>query len=162
MTLRLTCAVDYALLAMMHIGSLPEGVVALKDDIARAHDIPPSFLAKILRQLVQAGLLRSTRGANGGFGLRRPADEINLLEILEGIEGRLEPADGTHPLDRRSRARSRPTNGVWLEVQRQVTALLRNTTLESLLSAKRVNKRAVYQFRSVDGRTALFGAPATA
>ena len=85
MGLRLTRAADYAVRAMLHLGSLPEGGVALKDEIAHAQNIPPSFMAKILRQLVKTGLLRSARGVNGGFGLQRPAAEINLLDIIEGI-----------------------------------------------------------------------------
>jgi Rrf2 family protein len=136
MTLRLTRATDYAILAMMHLGSLPEGRIALRDEIARACDIPPSFLAKLLRQLVKAGLLRSTRGVNGGFGMQRRASEINLLDILEGIEGRIHLTDG---------AQGRPTSGVWPEVQRQMTSLLRGTTLETLLSARRVNRQADYR-----------------
>src|SRR6185503_2928576 len=120
MTLRLTRAADYAILAMMHLGSLPDGGIALKDQIAQAQDIPPSFLAKILRQLVKTGLLRSARGVNGGFGLRRTPAEINLLDILEGIEGPLHSTDGGRDPDRRPRSRERPTSGVWLEVQGQV------------------------------------------
>ena len=87
MMFRLTRAADYAILAMLHLGSLPDGGSALTGDVARAQDIPPSFLARILRRLVKTGLLRSARGVNGGFGLRRSADEINLLDIVEGIEG---------------------------------------------------------------------------
>jgi len=136
MTLRLTRATDYAILAMMHLGSLPDGRIVLRDEIARAYDIPPSFLAKVLRQLVQAGLLRSTRGAYGGFGIQRRASEINLLDILEAIEGRIPLTDG---------ARGRPTSGVWPEVQRQMASLLRGTTLEALLSARRVNSRVDYR-----------------
>jgi len=145
-TLRLTRAADYAILAMMHLGSLPDGGIALKDQIARAQDIPPSFLAKILRQLVQTGLLRSTRGVNGGFGLQRMPAEINLLDILEGIEGPIS-TDNERDSDRRPHSPERPTSGVWLEVQRQVAVMLRRTTLEELLSAPRKNQRAKYNFR---------------
>ena len=147
MGLRLTRAADYAILAMMHLGSLPDGGIALKDQIARAQDIPPSFLAKILRQLVQTGLLRSTRGVNGGFGLQRMPAEINLLDILEGIEGPIQSTDGARDPDRRPCSRERPTSGVWLEVQREVAVLLRKTTLEELLSAPRKNQRAEYNIR---------------
>lgn len=144
MTLRLTRAADYAVLAMMHLGSLPDGGIALRIEIARAQDIPPSYLAKILRQLVKAGLLRSARGVNGGFGLQRTSAEINLLDIVEGVEGRIPLSDAARAPGHGSSAPERPTSGVWLEVQRQVTVLLRSTTLEAMLSARRVNRRAVY------------------
>ena len=144
MGLRLTRAADYAVRAMMHLGSLPEGGVALKDEIAHAQRIPPSFMAKILRQLVKTGLLRSARGVNGGFSLLRSAAEISLLDIIEGIEGPIHLTECAPDPDRCTLAHDCPVSGVWLEVQRQMSTLLRNTSLEALLSAPRKNRRAVY------------------
>jgi Rrf2 family protein len=144
MGLRLTRAADYGIRAMMHLGSLPEGGVALKDEIAHAQNIPPSFMAKILRQLVKTGLLRSARGVNGGFGLQRSAAEINLLDIVEGIEGPIQLTDCAPDPDHCTLSHDCPVSGVWLEVQRQMTVMLRETTLEALLSAPRKNRRAVF------------------
>jgi Rrf2 family protein len=129
---------------MLHVGSLPEGVVALKDEIALAQHIPPSFTAKILRQLVKSGLLNSARGVNGGFGLARPAAEINLLDIVEGIEGSIQLTDCVPDPENCALSHDCPVSTVWLEVQRQMTGLLRETTLEALLSAPRKNRRVVY------------------
>lgn len=50
-------------------------------------DIPPQFLAKILKTLVGAKLVRSTRGAHGGYRLARPAGRITFLEVIEALEG---------------------------------------------------------------------------
>ena len=144
MGLRLTRAADYALRAMMHVGSLPEGGVALKDDVAQAQRIPSSFTAKILRKLVKTGLLTSARGVNGGFALARPAAQINLLEIVEGIEGPIQLTDCAPDPEHCTLSHDCPASGVWVEVQRQMTALLRETTLEALLSTPRKNRRAVY------------------
>jgi Rrf2 family protein len=144
MGLQLTRAADYAILAMLHLGSLPEGVLALKDDIARAQNIPPAFLAKILRQLVDTGVLRSNRGVNGGFGLQRSAADINLLDIVEGIEGPIELTDCAPDPDHCALSHDCPASSVWVEVQRRMTDLLRKTTLEAMLSAPRRNRRAVY------------------
>jgi Rrf2 family protein len=132
---------------MMHIGSLPDDSVALKDDIARTQCIPASFMAKILRKLVKAGLLRSARGVNGGFALQRPAGEISLLDIVEGVEGPIHLTECAPDPENCSLAHDCPVSSVWLEVQRQMTALLGETTLEALLSAPRKNKRAVYTIR---------------
>jgi Rrf2 family protein len=144
MGLQLTRAADYAILAMLHLGSLPEGVLALKDDIARAQNIPPAFLAKILRRLVDTGVLRSNRGVNGGFGLQRSAADINLLDIVEGIEGPIELTDCAPDPDHCALSHDCPASSVWVEVQRRMTDLLRKTTLEAMLSAPRRNRRAVY------------------
>jgi len=144
MGLRLTRAADYAVRAMMHIGSLPEGVVALKDEIALAQHIPPSFTAKILRQLVKSGLLKSARGVNGGFGLARTAAEINLLDVVEGIEGPIHLTECVPDPEHCALSHDCPVSTVWLEVQRRMTGLLRETTLEALLSAPRKNRHVIY------------------
>ena len=129
---------------MMHIGSLPENGVALKDAIADAQHIPPSFMAKILRQLVKTGLLHSARGVNGGFSLAREAAKINLLDIVEALEGPIHLNDCTPDPEHCTLSHDCPVSTVWLEVQNQMTALLRETTLEALLAAPRRNKRVVY------------------
>lgn len=49
--------------------------------------MPERFLLQILRNLVTHGILRSTRGVDGGYALVRPADQISLLEVIEAIEG---------------------------------------------------------------------------
>ena len=144
MGLRLTRAADYAVRAMIHIGSLPEHSVVLKDDIAEAQLIPPSFMAKILRQLVKAGLLRSARGVNGGFGLARDAAAISLLDIIEGIEGPIQLNACAPDPDHCTLSHDCPVSTVWVEVQNQMTGLLRQTTLEALLAAPRQNGHVVY------------------
>src|SRR5690606_37866684 len=47
------------------------------------------FLAKIFQDLAKGGILRSQRGARGGFVLARPAEKISILEIIEAIDGKI-------------------------------------------------------------------------
>jgi Rrf2 family protein len=57
-------------------------------DIAGAiKGIPPRFLLKVLKPLVNANVLRSIKGPNGGYRLARPANDISVLEILEAADG---------------------------------------------------------------------------
>jgi len=49
--------------------------------------MPERFLLQILRNLVTHGILRSTRGVEGGYALTRPPEQISLLEVIEAIEG---------------------------------------------------------------------------
>ncbi len=51
--------------------------------------MPERFLLQILRNLVTHGILRSTRGVDGGYSLVRSPDEVSLLEVIEAIEGPL-------------------------------------------------------------------------
>jgi Rrf2 family protein len=78
---------EYAIRAFVYLADVPEGKYAMVKNIAEECDIPTHFLAKILQQLARKGFLRSSKGPTGGFTLRRPADEINLLEIVDAIDG---------------------------------------------------------------------------
>jgi Rrf2 family protein len=141
--LRLTQAGDYGVRAMIHIGSLPESRLASKEAIALAEAIPPSFMAKVLRRLVRGGLLRSSRGARGGFSLARDTSEITLLDILAAIEGPIQLTDCSGGAHGCAVSHECPASAVWPEVQQQMAMLLRETTLEALLSAPRRVRRAV-------------------
>jgi Rrf2 family protein len=65
------------------------GSVSRAQSIASATEIPESFLAKILGQLCRSGLVRSHRGARGGFSLAVEPDTLNLLQVVEAMEGPL-------------------------------------------------------------------------
>jgi len=52
--------------------------------------MPERFLLQILRMLVTHGILRSTRGVDGGYSLTKPADQVSLLEVMEAIDGPME------------------------------------------------------------------------
>jgi Rrf2 family protein len=141
MGLKLTRATDYAVRAMIHLACLPEHAHALRDDVARSQDIPSSFMAKILRNLVQARLLVSSRGVNGGFALACPASDISMLQIVEAVEG---PVAIVNCVDGGSgciRTQECPAAPVWVAVQESVRSILSKTSVEDLVSAPRRNGR---------------------
>jgi Rrf2 family transcriptional regulator, iron-sulfur cluster assembly transcription factor len=78
---------EYAIRAFVYLADVPEGKYAMVKNIAEECSIPTHFLAKILQQLARKAFLRSSKGPTGGFTLRKPADEINLLEIVDAIDG---------------------------------------------------------------------------
>jgi len=134
MGLRLTQGADYAIRAMIHIASLPDGKPAMRRDIARVQRIPGDFVAKILQSLVRAGLLRSSRGTGGGFSLARPREEINLMDVVEAIEGPLAMvACAGGNCDHQSFC---PADAVWQEVQSNIRRVLQRASLESLVSSR--------------------------
>jgi Rrf2 family protein len=65
-------------------------------EIADATGVPVEYLRKIMQRLAHARIVRSERGRAGGFRLRRPANRVNLLQIVEAIEG---PVDEIAILD---------------------------------------------------------------
>ena len=77
---------EYALRAMTYLArSKPEERIRARD-LAKATDVPPAFLAKIMRALTTNGLLDAQKGHNGGFMLSRPASEIRFIDILRAVD----------------------------------------------------------------------------
>lgn len=144
MALRLTNAGDYAIRSMIFIASLPEDAVVLRSEICESQKIPSSFMAKILRSLVRAQLLRSTRGVNGGFSLAKNPAEITLLDVLEAIEGPLSLTDCVPTPEECAHSANCPANTVWAKVQDSIKKILNGTTLEDLVSAPRKHNRVLF------------------
>jgi Rrf2 family iron-sulfur cluster assembly transcriptional regulator len=148
MALRLTNAADYAIRSMLYIASLPEGRVVLRSEVAETQNIPSSFMAKILRGLVRAGLLRSSRGVHGGFSLARSASEISLLDVVEAIEGPVALTSCLPDPEACEHAANCPAHSVWASVQSHIAEILGKATLEVLVSAPRRNGRVELQLSS--------------
>lgn len=85
--LQISRKIEYGLRAMAFLAALPQAEQVSAAEISRRMSIPSEFLAKILKTLVQKRLVRSTRGARGGYGLAKPARSITFLEVIEAVEG---------------------------------------------------------------------------
>src|SRR5260221_3201072 len=77
---------EYALLAVFDLAMQPPGEPVKIADIARRQKIPQKFLELILASLKQGGFVESRRGAEGGYRLARPADQITIGEALRYVE----------------------------------------------------------------------------
>jgi len=84
--LALTKKTEYALIAMSHLAARLGRIVSARE-IAQASGVPLPILTNILKTLTHAGIVRSTRGASGGYGLAKQVDTITLHELIETIEG---------------------------------------------------------------------------
>jgi Rrf2 family protein len=85
--MRLTRGSDYGLRGMLYMARQPVGQVCLVSQVAAAESLPESYLAKIFQDLARNRLLISHRGAKGGFSLVSEPQEINMLQIIEAVEG---------------------------------------------------------------------------
>jgi Rrf2 family transcriptional regulator, iron-sulfur cluster assembly transcription factor len=76
---------QYALRALAHLARQTDGAV-LGRDLAESVEIPANYLSKVLLTLRNAGLVDTTRGSGGGYRLRRSANEIHLIDVVELFE----------------------------------------------------------------------------
>ena len=86
MRLELTRRGDYAIRAMLHLARTPDETVS-GTAIGRETQIPGRFVGQVMGDLARAGLVNAQIGRRGGYRLSRPAAQINLLEIVEAVEG---------------------------------------------------------------------------
>src|SRR4029079_16039606 len=85
--MKLSRTVSYAVRATLQLAELSANGPVPCSKLAKEGQMPERFLLQILRNLVTHGILRSTRGVDGGYALVRPAEQISLLEVIEAIEG---------------------------------------------------------------------------
>jgi len=97
--MKITTKGHYGLHAMIELARKEgQGPVMIRE-MARRHGLSGKYLEQIMRLLRQAGMVESSRGSRGGFWLKKPAQEIKVLEIVQALERESEPA----LTDRRSR-----------------------------------------------------------
>jgi len=107
--------------------------VALVSQIASAEQLPGNYLAKILQDLAKGGIVRSHRGAKGGFSLARPMEQITLKQIIEAIEGPIALLRCLAPWEGCDRMDTCPIYPVLASAQNQLVAVLEATTLADLV-----------------------------
>jgi len=90
--MKITTKGHYGLHAMIELARKEgQGPVMIRE-MARRHGLSEKYLEQIMRLLRQAGMVESSRGARGGFWLKKPAKEIRVLEIVQALERESEPA----------------------------------------------------------------------
>ncbi len=125
----------YALQALTALGRHYPGDPVRTREIAKEEQLPEKFLEAILRDLKRMRVVVSTRGANGGYQLQRPPDQIFLGEVMRRIDGPLAPFEDAESLRQRVRddAKHRPLFQVLLDVRDATARIMDNTSLAQIL-----------------------------
>jgi len=101
--MKLSRTVSYAVRATLQLAQNGSSAPVPCSKLASEGEMPERFLLQILRVLVTHGILKSTRGVEGGFSLSRSPEAISLLEVIEAIDGPLttvgEPPAMEPPVD---------------------------------------------------------------
>ena len=129
----------YATRAMMDLARhYTEGLVLLRD-IAERQDISERYLEHLFLSLKAAGLVKSVRGARGGFTLTSPPAETKLIDILRVSEGPMSVVECTVNPESCPRSMRCAMRDVWSELQEAMNGVLKSMTLQDLVD-RQVNK----------------------
>lgn len=137
--MRITHKVDYGVRATTAIARLEaaEPDRAVKSDVlAGEEDIPPSFLQDILRVLGNHGILRSTRGPEGGWNLARPAEQVSVAEIIRALEGPLASVRGIRPHELPDHGGEEPLVSLWVAVRASLRRVLDHVSVADLAEGR--------------------------
>jgi len=133
--MRISAKVDYAVRASLELAAA--GGDPIKGEaIADAQDIPLKFLENILLELRHAGLVRSQRGAEGGYWLARPGAEISVADVIRAVEGPIANVQSAPPESVHYRGKAEHLVEVWIAVRANLRAVLEHTTIADVTSGK--------------------------
>ena len=133
--MHISAKADYALRAAIHLASVSEGPTK-SEAIAVAQGIPAKFLEAILTSLRDAHVVRSQRGASGGFWLSRPADSITVADVMRAVDGPLASVRGQRPEDVAYTGSAAPLSSVWLAVRSSLREVLEHVTLADIATGQ--------------------------
>ena len=127
---------DYAVRSLTYLGRDPIGRFSIKE-ISQNQHIPLNYLAKVMRKLVNRGIVRSMVGPEGGYVLRKSPREITLREVYEAIEGDFRMIDCMEKDSICILYENCAQLPVWDRLQISMIKILESTTLEDMLKQKR-------------------------
>jgi Rrf2 family transcriptional regulator, iron-sulfur cluster assembly transcription factor len=135
--MRITTLAEYGVICALHLARrASEGPITGRE-IADLERLPSDYVEQILLRLRRANLVRSTRGARGGYALARPADRISIRDVIEASETMtFDLHCVSHPVgeERCSSSHNCSIRPVWLLLQRKIDDVLGGVCLADLLA----------------------------
>jgi Rrf2 family transcriptional regulator, iron-sulfur cluster assembly transcription factor len=150
--MKLSSQEEYGLRCLLRVGREgTTGSISISE-LSRSEGVSEPNVAKMMRVLREGGFVRSTRGQSGGYALSRPADEINVGQVLAALGGRLYEAsfcDSHSGMERLcTHMPDCSIRSVWRMLQRAVDQVLGGITLKDLL----VSEREMNEFPNSTGQ----------
>ena len=133
---RITTLAEYGVICALHLARrIDQGPITGRE-IASSERLPVDYVEQILLRLRRAGLVRSTRGARGGYALARGADEVSIRDVIAASEmTTFDLHCVSHPVgeERCSASHECSIRPVWLLLQRKIDDVLEGIRLSDLL-----------------------------
>jgi Rrf2 family transcriptional regulator, cysteine metabolism repressor len=129
----------YGLTIMMELaGKFGEGPISLKS-IAERNQLSEHYLEQLIAPLRNAGLVKSIRGAYGGYILSKNPEQITSGDIIRILEGPISPVDFTEEDDPAKR-------DLWIRIRDSIASVLDSTTLADLITYTGESEADNYMF----------------
>jgi Rrf2 family protein len=141
-SMKLSTKGRYGTRALLDIALHPGDRPVVLRDIARRQQISALYLDRLIAPLIAAGIIRSIRGAKGGVSLAKLPEEIRLIEVIETLEGPINPVDCVNKPELCKRSRSCVTREVWDEVKEAIKGVLENITLKDLVERQKSKEQS--------------------
>lgn len=144
--MRITTLAEYGVICALHLAKRTEDGPITGREIAATERLPVDYVEQILLRLRRADIVKSTRGAHGGYALARPASEISVRDVIAASE--LTTFDLhclSHPVEeeRCSAAHDCSIRPVWLLLQQKIDEVLGGVRLSDLLHTEPVVRARV-------------------
>ncbi|MEA2159701.1 MAG: hypothetical protein QOD66_2081 [Solirubrobacteraceae bacterium] len=133
--MRISAKADYAVRAAVELAAASDEKPVKAERIATAQGIPLNFLENILGELRHAGIVRSHRGAEGGFRLARPAREVTVADIIRAVEGPLASVRGAPPEEATYPGAAEALPRVWIAVRANLRRVVENVTVADIAAS---------------------------
>jgi Rrf2 family protein len=134
--MRISAKVDYAVRAAVELAAAPGEKPVKAETIANAQGIPLNFLENILGELRHAGIVRSHRGAEGGFRLAKPAGKVSVADIIRAVEGPLASVRGGPPEDASYAGAAETLPRVWIAVRANLRKVVEHVTVADVAAGR--------------------------
>ena len=139
MTVKISTKGRYGLTIMMDLANrYGEGPTSLRS-IAQRHDLSEHYLEQLVAPLRNAGLVKSIRGAYGGYVLAKQPEEISAGDIIRVLEGPISPVEFSEEEDPAKRY-------LWLRIRDSISAVLDSTSLLDLITYQDDGRTENYMF----------------
>ncbi len=133
--MKLTQESDYAIKIVLYLAKLDKGEIANAREISDSENMSMKFALKILRRLCKVKLVESFRGIKGGYKLKKSADNINLKQVVEAIQGELFISTSLKNTSSNKKIELDPVNLLLYSVQEDMKKKLSDTSFKSLRDA---------------------------
>jgi Rrf2 family protein len=138
----ITRATEYSIRAVLHLAERYPASVVSKQEICEAEGITPAFLTKILQPLIRSGMVRSKRGASGGFALAKDPARLTLLDVMRAVD---EPISLNlcllegNPCDRSFLC---PVHEMWVKARESLESIFGGRSVADIVKERRERMRA--------------------